>query len=219
MIDRLERELILAAIVSDPRYIEGITYGVPRTGHDEGSVANHIRELEETLFRLKTVLTDEEFWKLRVLIHVHDTFKLAGKRLSNNHQVSLRDPRSHPMLAREFLSGFVKDESMLAVVQWHDEGHALWKQVQAKGHYNDLRLKEALWNIPDLELYLLFTVVDGHTVSKRKDRTPKWFLDVVYNHCLPPQRYRAYDALQLLESKPHHEEWKARDIAETEQAL
>jgi hypothetical protein len=190
---------LLVEIINDPRYVEGVTYGKPRKGHDEGSVKNHIEELESNLKKLRPMLTDDEFWKLLILIHVHDTFKLEGKRLSGGKQVSLRDPRCHPMQARAFLSEFLKDESVLAIVQWHDEGHALWKQQQEKGKFSVIRLDEALQDIPDLELFLLFTVIDGWTASKLKDRTPKWFLDVVYNHCVPPKPYRAYEALALLE--------------------
>lgn len=191
-------ENMLAQIIADPRYQEGITYGKPRKGHEEGSVKNHIAELRETLYEIRELLSEEEFAKLSILIHVHDTFKLEGKRLSD-HQVSLRDPRSHASLARKFLSEFTTDESILAIAQWHDEGHGLWKQVEAKGKFSRIRLDEALQNIPDLELYLLFTVIDGWTESKLKDRSPKWFLDVVYNHCVPPKPYRAYEALMHLE--------------------
>lgn len=190
---------IVGQILDDGRYLEGLTYGVPRAGHDEGSVANHIFELRQNLEKLTGMLSEEEYLKLLILIHVHDAFKLEGKRLANNHQVSLRDPRSHAMLARKFLSEFTDDESLLSIVQWHDEGHALWKQVETKGKYNEARLKEFLQHMVDLELFLLFTVIDGYTKSKLKDRSPVWFLNVVYNHCVPPKLYRAYDALLLLE--------------------
>jgi len=191
---------IIGQILDDSRYLEGITYGLPRKGHEEGTVKNHIFELRQSLEKLSGMLSEEEYLKLLILIHVHDSFKLAGKRLSDNHQVSLRDPRSHASLARAFLAEFTNDESMLAVAQWHDEGHALWKQVEAKGKFSVVRLDEALRYIPDVELYLLFTVIDGYTKSKLKDRTPKWFLDVVRDHCVPPQPYRAYKALELLEA-------------------
>jgi hypothetical protein len=198
-------ESALAKIMRDPRYIEGIMYGKPRTGHDEGTVANHIVELEGNLLRIgvghSSVLDEEEALKLLILIHVHDTFKMTGKRLTDNHQVSLRDPRSHASLAKNFLAEFVHDDSMLAIAQFHDEGHALWKQWLAKGHYNETRLREALAQIPDIELFLLFTVIDGYTKSKLKDRSPKWFLDVVYNHTVPPKPYRAYEALRILEER------------------
>jgi hypothetical protein len=195
-------EHILARVMADSRYVEGITYGLPRKGHDEGSVANHIIELEGTFLKLcfAGLLTEEEKGKLLVLIHVHDTFKLAGKKLSGGKQVSLRDPRSHASLARAFLAEFTNDESVLAILQFHDEGHALWKQQEEKGRYSVLRLDDALRQIPDLELFLLFTVIDGWTASKLKDRTPKWFLDVVADHVKPATPFRAYAALAVLEN-------------------
>jgi hypothetical protein len=192
---------ILYKIKQDPRYQEGITYGVPRKGHDEGSVSNHIVDLEKNLLALvgkNSPLLPDEGNKLRVLIHVHDTFKLAGKRLSNNHQVSLRDPRSHAMLGRAFLNEFTRDESMLAVVQYHDEGHALWQQQQKRGKYSQMRMAELLGAVPDIELYAIFTVIDGYTPGKLKDRTPRWFLDELNYHAKTP---RAYAALSMLESQ------------------
>ena len=190
---------MLGQILDDARYLEGLSYGLPRKGHDEGSVANHILELRQTLDNLHGMLTEEEYLKLLIAVHVHDTFKMAGKRLSEGHMVSLRDPRSHPMMARKFLAEFTDDEPLLALVQWHDEGHALWKQVQANGKFNTLRLDQMLRNIPDLELFLIFTVVDGYTSSKLKDRSPRWFLDAVSDYTHPAEPYRAYRALDLLE--------------------
>lgn len=190
---------ILKKIKADPRYIEGITYGVPRPGHDEGSVANHLKELEETLFNLAPLVSMEEYLKLLVLIHVHDSFKLAGKRITGR-QVSLRDPNSHASLGRAFLSEFTDDESLLAIVQFHDEGHALWKSWQRRGRFNTERLQEALDLLPDKDLYLLFTVIDGYTVSKLKNRSPLWFLDQVA-HQTGVSDYRAYKALELLGAK------------------
>jgi hypothetical protein len=185
----------------DPRYVEGITYGKPRKGHDEGTVDRHITELCANLLKIQPMLTEEEYWKLLIVIHVHDTFKLAGKRMTGGKQVSLRDPRCHPLQARAFLAEFTDDPALLAIVQWHDEGHALWKQTQTSGAFSKPRLLEMLQQVtPDVELFLLFTVIDGYTVSKLKDRSPKWFLDTVTAFSHPLKPFRAYEALKLLEA-------------------
>jgi hypothetical protein len=202
-------EEILKTIQADPRYVEGLTYGVPRQGHDEGSVANHLVELEENLNTIynghstertttwefecfKPLITDEEMWKLKTLIHVHDSFKLEGKRRTNFHKVSLRDPQSHASLARAFLSEFTDDESVLAIAQFHDEGHALWQQWREKGAYREERMRDCLQHIPDVTLYLIFTIIDGYTTSKIKDRSPRWFVEEVAKFAEVP---RAFEVL------------------------
>lgn len=181
-------------IVKDPRYLEGLMYGKPRKGHEEGSVANHLVDLDVTLLTLQKScywLGPTAFWKLKVLIHVHDSFKLEGKRRTG-HQVSLRDPNSHASLARDFLAEFTANPYMLAIVQYHDEGHALWQQEQKTGIYNEQRLTEALEAISPgciasqksdhIDFYLVFTIIDGYTPSKLKDRSPRWFVSVVNKH-------------------------------------
>lgn len=205
---------ILEVIKNDARYKAGILYGQPRKGHDEGSVENHIKELEQNLSCVETYVSQnesvlrpkyfsrEEYWKLLVLIHAHDTFKGAGKKLTNHEHVSLLDPRSHASLAKAFLAEFTDDASMLAILQFHDEGHALRQRWDAKGLLNVERLNRSLDQVPDLPLFLIFTVIDGFTVSKMKDRDPRWFLRVVrdsYVKVRSDDVVRAYNVLGILE--------------------
>ncbi len=58
-------------------------------GNPEGSVRSHIAELERNLKRLQHKLTDLEIAKLRVLIHVHDTFQSRS-----GEGVPISDPNS-----------------------------------------------------------------------------------------------------------------------------
>lgn len=189
---------VLEKIKEDPRYVEGLAYGKPRQGHEEGSVENHISELEKTLEMIKGFLVDDEYWKLKVLIHVHDSFKLEGKRRTNNHQVSLVDPNSHASLAAGFLREFLNDDDLIDIVQYHDEGHAIWKKMQATGRIDEKRLKERVFQkIKNMDLYLIFTVVDGFTESKMKDRSPRWFVDLVNRYLETPRVYRVLDFLGI----------------------
>ena len=167
---------IYQKVVSDPRYHTGVTYGKPRTGRKEGTVANHLVDLEANLSKLKEVpflLSEDDYWKLRVLVHVHDTLKLWAKRDS-----AIEDPKSHASLARKFLSEFTDDEDLLRIVQYHDEGYALWKQQEAKGKYNQKRFTRNVLAIRDVDLFLIFTLIDGYTPSKEHDRI-RWFVDQV----------------------------------------
>lgn len=160
-------------VISDPRYLEGVTYGKPRTGHAEGTVANHLVDLDANLERIKLLLTEDEYWKLKVIIHVHDTFKLWAKR-----DVAIDDPRSHASLAKDFLSRFTPNEDLLRMVQYHDEGFALWKQWEAKGSYNQARMQNNILTIRDMDLFLIFCMLDGYTPSKDHEKICWWIKEV-----------------------------------------
>src|SRR4051812_5872310 len=106
---------MLDRITADERYRRNLDWGKPRKGHPEGSIRAHIAELERNLAALSSRLTDEQIDKLRILIHVHDTFKpdaVEGARIL--------DPRSHASLARAFLAEFTDDRELLTIVQFHD---------------------------------------------------------------------------------------------------
>lgn len=108
-------ELAFQAICRDPRYQRQLDWGRPRGGHPEGMIRAHIAELERNLEKLRPKLTEDDFWKLRILIHTHDTFKSGAKA-----GVAVSNPRSHASLARQFLSEFCDDAQLLAIVQSHD---------------------------------------------------------------------------------------------------
>jgi hypothetical protein len=184
-------EAVLHRIKSDVRYAEGIAYGRPRVGHAEGSVKNHLADLDANLERLRPLVSEEEYWKLAVLIHVHDTFKYCAKRDS-----AIRDPRSHASLARGFLAEFGADDDLLRMVQFHDEGFALFKQFEESGKYSQRRMTENVLTIRDMDLYLLFTIIDGHTASKDDGRV-RWFIDEVNKHRATPRAYQALNVLGI----------------------
>jgi len=172
---RLESDYasLFERITSDARYRQNLDWGRRRAGHPEGTIRAHILELEKNLDRLKPGLSDSDVWKLRLLIHVHDSFKPNA-----SPQVAIQDPRSHASLAREFFSEFTSDGDLLAVVQWHDEPYALWRNKESKGAVNQARLDALLEAIQDWNLFLRFLIVDGCTVGKT--RAPlKWFFGEV----------------------------------------
>ena len=91
-------ETLFHTITQDSRYQSNLDWGKPRPGHPEGTVRAHLIELEENLYRLRSHLSEEAYWKLKVLVHVHDTFKKDASK-----GVAIEDPRSHASLARRFL--------------------------------------------------------------------------------------------------------------------
>lgn len=161
---------ILEQIKADARYRKNVECGRPRDGHPEGSVCGHIEVLERNLAALRPKVSDEAYWKLLVLVHVHDSFKAEARQ-----GVPITHPESHASLARAFLAEFCDDADLLNMVQYHDEPFALWRQYDAKGRYNAERLHALLNTIKDWDLFLAFLIVDGCTDGK--DRVVlQWFL-------------------------------------------
>lgn len=152
------------AITSDQRYLANLDWGDPRAGHPEGTVRAHIAEIEKNLDPLYPKLTDEDYWKLRLLIHTHDSFKGESQP-----SVPIAHPKSHASLARDFLAKYCDDPDLLSMVQLHDEPFALYRQVQSKGKYNQDRFNALLTSIYDWNLFLAFNIVDGCTTGKSRD--------------------------------------------------
>lgn len=160
-------------VVDDPRYQRNLDWGKPRSGHPEGTVRAHIAEIELNLEQLSPKLNDDEVWKLKLLIHTHDSFKADAKK-----EVAISDPNSHASLARSFLAEFCDDADLLAMVQYHDEPYALWRQVQSKGSCNPVRMQALLAAIKDWNLFLAFNIIDACTKGKSRDAIKWLFAEV-----------------------------------------
>jgi hypothetical protein len=164
---------ILDTITGDSRYQRNLDWGEPRPGHSEGTVRAHIAELEGNLEALRHKLTETDYWRLRVLIHTHDTFKGEAQR-----GAPITSGNSHASLARAFLADFCDDADMLTMVQYHDEPFALWRQFASRGKFNQERLNTLLTSIRDWNLFLAFSIVDGCTKGKDRDNL-RWFFQQV----------------------------------------
>lgn len=152
---------LFSDITSDARYIQNLDWGKPSRGHPEGTVRAHIDELELNLDALRPDISSDEFWKLRVLIHVHDSFKAKSSK-----GVAITDPKSHASLAMSFLKSHCDDPDLLNMVQFHDEPYALWRQARNRGNFNQHRLNSLVDVIEDWNLFLMFTAIDGATAGK-----------------------------------------------------
>lgn len=167
-------------VMADERYQTNIEfkYDRPHSGHPEGKVKYHIAKLEANLERLKHRLTrEEDYWKLKFLIYVHDTFKAEEIRKS----VPADHPHSHESLARAFASEFTDDADLLNIIQYHDENFTLWKQFRRNGHYDLEQFQNLLNTIRDWDLFLIFTIIDGHTEGKEIEKLT-WFINQVREH-------------------------------------
>jgi len=164
---------ILQRVQADPRYQSNLDWGKPRSGHPEGTVRAHIEELERNLATLAPQLFADEVPKLRLLIHVHDTFKADAVS-----GVAISDPRSHASQARAFLAEFCEDADLQAMAQWHDEPFALWRQWEHKHSFSEPRLERLLEAIHEWRLFTAFLLIDNST--KGKSRAPlRWFFEQI----------------------------------------
>jgi hypothetical protein len=168
---------ILEKIMLDPRYRENTEYGEPRSGHPEGKVKYHIADLEENLEKLVSHgVSDEQYWKLKFLIHVHDTFKAEAIP-----DYPITHPSSHASLAKKFASEFTDDQDLLNMIQFHDVNFSLWKQFAGTGAYDRQRFEDLLETIQDWDLFLMFMIIDGSTEGKDPDKI-RWFIGEVRKH-------------------------------------
>jgi hypothetical protein len=165
---------IVEKIMTDPRYLKNIEYGEPRAGHPEGKIKFHIAELEKNLEKLVSRgISEEQYWKLKFFIHVHDTFKAEA-----TPNTRILSSKSHASLAKKFASEFIDDEDLLNMIQLHDVNYALWLQFARTGTYDAQRFHHLLDTIQDWDLFLLFLIIDGST--KGKDRSKLiWFIQEV----------------------------------------
>lgn len=168
---------IVKQILADLRYQKNIEYGEPRSGHPEGKVKLHIAELETHLEALVSHgISQDDYWKLKFLIHVHDAFKAEAKK-----GVSISDPRSHASLARTFAAEFIDDSDLLNMIQFHDAGYALWREFNHTGAYDIARFQTLLETIHDWDLFLTFSIIDGCTAGKDRSKLI-WFIEEVKKH-------------------------------------
>ena len=83
------------AVVADPRYLANLDWGEARPGHPEGTVRAHIAEIEPNLEQLRPKLSDEDYWKLKLLVHTHDNHRPQESRIPRSclSRITLRRRR------------------------------------------------------------------------------------------------------------------------------
>lgn len=155
-----------------PLYQENLLWGMPRRGHPEGSLANHIAELEANLQEVGDLLLAGEEDKLRLLIHVHDICKPeAWVGVDSDH------PHNHALLARRLLERVCPDPILLAITQFHDDGYLLYQYFRRSGDLRG-RWNSVLCAVRDVDLFLLFFLIDSCTAGKHREPVD-WVLEAV----------------------------------------
>ncbi|HMQ49020.1 MAG TPA: HD domain-containing protein [Saprospiraceae bacterium] len=167
------------ALLNDPDFKVGLFWGLPRYGHPEGEVHKHIKEVLDNIDQLDIDANTRE--KLRLVAFVHDTFKYVEEKTIPRDWT-----RHHGVFARQFLQKYVSDESLLNLVEYHDEAYYIWRLIHLyhKPMEGGERL-EHLLNLlgDDLMLYFLFFKCDTQTGDKNQAPL-KWF-DKIVQEVLP----------------------------------
>jgi hypothetical protein len=163
---------IIDLIKADPRYKKNIEYGQPRPGHPEGKIKFHIADLETNLEILtEKNISTSEYWKLKFIIHVHDLFKAEEQKKTPALHV-----RNHASIAKEYAGQFTNDPDILNIIQFHDENYYLWREYLQTGSYDVDRFQAFLTIIKDIDLFLIFIIIDGCTEGKDIAKLA-WFID------------------------------------------
>lgn len=166
---------IEVAICENDEFIKGSSYGKVRSGHPEGAVIYHIKEVLDNIDKYSDVDNRSD---LRLIAIVHDTFKYkvdnTKPKFGENH---------HGMIARRFAENYTKDQGLLKIIELHDEGYNAWQKGDRKGDWYGAKkrandLIKTLYKLDVLDLYLTFYKCDNQTGDKSQDNYV-WFKELV----------------------------------------
>jgi len=172
-------------LLANETLVNGLMWGKPRHGHDEGEVWKHIRHIWNNIDRLsyKALIVDtvpgesgmtnvaaaargSETWqRLRLIALVHDSFKYqvdaSQSKSGENH---------HAMRARRWAEQYYPhlfDAQMLDVLELHDEAYNSWQKGNRDGKWERAKeravaLHNRLSQAGALELFNMFFTCDTH---------------------------------------------------------
>ena len=155
-----------------PEVRAGLCWGEPRYGHPEGQVMYHVPDILDNINRLLPPLSKKEREQLRLIALLHDAFKYIEDKGSP------RDwSRHHSMLARQFSEAFITDETILDILELHDEAYYCWRleallHQPQKSAARFAKLMERIGYC--LQLYYIFFKCDTQTGDKTQAPV-KWF--------------------------------------------
>ncbi len=167
-------------IAADPAWLAGIGWGKPRSGHPEGKVIYHIRD----------VLNNIDFFfgrasgrsSLRQIALIHDTFKYQAAQAKSGTPES-----SHGYLARQFAERYINDRGILQVIEFHDEAYKA-SLLMTRHANRDAAEKRAIELIArlghNLDLFMRFYLCDNRTGNKSTAHY-EWFEELTKKQVKP----------------------------------
>jgi hypothetical protein len=150
------------AVASDPELIAGLEWGKPRSGHPEGTVAAHVKDLLEAIDAAGE--TGKRRAQLRFIVLVHDSMKYRV-----HDWLPRTGPNHHATRARKFAERYTDDEDVLTTIELHDRPYALWRKMRRKRRLDEAGFARMAERISDRDLFLRFVELDGSTEGKRPE--------------------------------------------------
>jgi len=163
-------------IIGNEEFRTGCLYGKPRSGHPEGQIIFHIREV---LANVEKYSTKNDREKLRVISLIHDTFKYKV-----NQNIPKIEENNHGMIARRFIEKYTQNQEILEITELHDEAFNSWKFGERKNNWNSAvqRAEKLIARLDNsLCLYLMFYKCDNLTGDKSRINYD-WFENLARSH-------------------------------------
>ncbi len=149
-----------------------MTWGKPRPGHPEGTIGAHVVEVLARVEEEAAGHPAREREQLRLIALIHDACKpdvdSERPRTGSNH---------HAMIARRFAEGYLDDETVLEIIETHDEAYNAWRVGQRSGRWEkaQARARALIERLGDrIDLYLAFYRADNATGNKSREPL-EWF--------------------------------------------
>ncbi len=167
-------------LVLDPEWLAGGLYKTERSRRFPGE--NIFFHTADVLGNIKELnLSIEIVSKLRLAALVHDSFKYQTKSNQLN-----KNQKNHAWLARDYLSRFTNDKSLLYLVAYHDYAKILYfNYLGALSRRDEQRVQAKINSFLDelnlrgiLELYIKFFYCDTNVDRKTQDPYD-WFISQV----------------------------------------
>ena len=158
-------------VCADPAWVEGSLWGAPRSGHPEGTVALHVRDVLANVDRIAP-LPDSDRERLRFIAIVHDSFKGAVDRSRPK-----KGENQHGRIARRFAERYWDDLPALEVIELHDDAYIAWRCGDRSGDWDTARsmAQELLDRLgPNLALFMRFYRADNEVEGKSSEHR-EWF--------------------------------------------
>ena len=152
-------------VAEHPDWLEGIECGRPRHGHPEGQIKFHIAAVLDNVERFfeKSPMRGD----LRLIALIHDSFKYRV-----NYDKSRCGENHHAMIARRFAETIIGNESVLDIIELHDEAYNSWQCGNRDGRWKkaECRATALIERLGDnVALYLAFYQCDNSTEGKESD--------------------------------------------------
>jgi hypothetical protein len=164
-------------IATDPEWLAGVQWGKPRPGHPEGKVAFHIRDVLNNIERYFGDSGDRS--RLRLVALIHDTLKYKVI-----HEGPGAREKSHGYLARKFAERYINEESVLEVIELHDEAYKASMLMTQNGNREaaERQARELIARLGgNIGLFMRFYLCDNR-VGEKSTAHYEWFKGLAEKH-------------------------------------